>query len=96
MFSLDGVNAPESLEDKTPGPTAVLENKERYDALHAAINELPEKQHLAFTLFKIEGLSQQEISTILNLSITAVESLIFRARKNLQQKLKAYYEENEM
>ena len=95
MLSIDNVNASESLLAASQGPVEDLENKERSAVLYAAINQLPEKQHLAFTLHKIEGVSQQEICTILNLRITAVESLIFRARKNLQQKLQRYYEENE-
>lgn len=96
LFPLESVNASESLISYTPNPEGELENKERSEILVAAINQLPEKQFLAFTMFKIEGVSQQEIGSILNLSITAVESLIFRARKSLQQKLQGYYEENEM
>jgi len=96
LFSLNSVNASESLISKTPNPQGELENKERSEIVVAAINQLPEKQYLAFTMHKLEGVSQQEIGSILNLSITAVESLIFRARKSLQQKLQGYYEENEM
>jgi RNA polymerase sigma-70 factor (ECF subfamily) len=96
LFSLDSVNASESLTSNAPNPQGELENKERSEIVIAAINQLPEKQFLAFTMHKIEGVSQQEIGTILNLSISAVESLIFRARKSLQQKLQGYYLENEM
>lgn len=96
LHSLDSVNASESLISNTPNPEGELENKERSEILIAAINQLPEKQFLAFTMHKIEGVSQQEIGLILNVSITAVESLIFRARKSLKQKLHRYYEENEL
>ena len=96
LFSLESVNASESLISNSQSPEGVLENKQRSEIVSAAINQLPEKQYLAFTMHKIEGVSQQEIGSILNLSITAVESLIFRARKSLQQKLQGYYEENEL
>jgi RNA polymerase sigma factor (sigma-70 family) len=96
LLSLDSVNASESLISHTPNPEGELENKERSEIVFAAINQLPEKQFLAFTMHKIEGVSQQEIGLILNVSITAVESLIFRARKSLKQKLHRYYEENEL
>ena len=96
LFSLDSINASESLISKRQSPEVELENKERSEIVLAAINQLPEKQFLAFTMHKIEGVSQQEIGTILNISTSAVESLIFRARKSLQQKLQGYYEENEM
>lgn len=95
LFSLDQTGVSDVLVSESKDPAGELENKERSEVLYTAIHQLPEKQQLAFTLHKIEGLSQQEIGTVLNLSITAVESLIFRARKNLQQKLMHYYQENE-
>ena len=75
-------------------PGVLLENKENALTLFAAIEELPESQKVAFTLHKVEGLPYQEIADVLNTSISSVESLMFRARKNLQKKLKTYYQEN--
>lgn len=77
-------------------PGVILENKEHAQALFKAIKELPESQRVAFTLHKVEGLPYQEISEVLETSVSSVESLMFRARKNLQKKLKAYYEKNLM
>lgn len=75
-------------------PGVILENKEHAQTLFETIQELPESQRIAFTLHKVEGLPYQEIAEILETSISSVESLMFRARKNLQKKLKTYYEKN--
>jgi len=76
-------------------PGVQLENKERAAYLFKAIEQLPENQKVAFTLNKIECLSYQEISEITGMSVSAVESLLFRARQNLKKILSDYYEENE-
>ena len=40
---------------------------------------------MVFTLHKIEGKSYNEISEITNKSLSSVESVMFRAKKNLQK-----------
>jgi RNA polymerase sigma-70 factor (ECF subfamily) len=77
-------------------PGIILENKERSIYLFKAIEELPENQRIAFTLNKIECLSYQEVSEITGMSVSAVESLLFRAKQNLKKILMDYYEENEI
>jgi len=68
-------------------PAELLEQKERAKILHDAIDSLPEKQQIAFTLAEYDDLSYKEIAEIMQVSISSVESLLFRARKNLQKKL---------
>ena len=48
---------------------------------------LPENQRAAMLLRVNQGLSYQEIAQVLDLSVSAVESLIFRARQRLRQAL---------
>jgi RNA polymerase sigma-70 factor (ECF subfamily) len=76
---------------KTDQPEYELENKQRAIILHEAIASLPQNQKIAFTLSKYEELSYQEISEVMELSISSVESLLFRAKKNLQKKLYKCY-----
>ncbi len=76
-------------------PGVQLENKERAAYLFKAIEDLPENQKIAFTLNKIECLSYQEISEVTEMSVSAVESLLFRAKQNLKKILTDYYEQNE-
>jgi RNA polymerase sigma-70 factor (ECF subfamily) len=68
-------------------PGIALENKEKSEILFGVINELTENQKTAFILSKIDGLSNPEISEIMQLSISSVESLIFRAKTTLKEKL---------
>ena len=72
-------------------PGIVLENKERNETLFHAINKLPEIQRVVFTLHKIDGKSYKEISEIIKKSVSSVESLMFRAKKNLQELLENFY-----
>lgn len=76
-------------------PGVIAENKEKADLLMSAIDKLLDTQRTAFTLHKIEGLSYQEISEVMELSFSAVESLIHRAKKNLKKILYQYYYDNE-
>lgn len=68
-------------------PESGLENSQRARLLHEAIDSLPEKQRVAFTLSKYEELGYKEISEVMQLSVPSVESLIYRAKKSLQKKL---------
>jgi len=78
-----GVYYPEPGGD----PQSELENIQRSKIMHDAIDTLPKNQKIAFTLSKYEDLSNKEISEIMKLSISSVESLMHRAKKNLQKKL---------
>lgn len=73
-------------------PEFILENNQRATLLHEAIDSLPDNQRVAFSLSKYEELSYQEISAVMDLSASSVESLIHRAKKNLQKKLYKCYQ----
>lgn len=64
-----------------------VEAEDQKKILEAALNKLPEKQKIAFILFRYDELSQKEIAQIMGLSVSAVESLVHRARKNLYKLL---------
>ena len=68
-----------------------VESQERQKMLHKTISSLPESQRVAFTLNKYEDLSYQQIAEVMETSVSAVESLIHRAKKNLQKKLYTCY-----
>ena len=72
-------------------PGIVAERREQAIILFKAINKLPDNQKVAFNLSKIEGLSYQEIADVMQISVSSIESLLFRARQNLQKLLKEYY-----
>ena len=64
--------------------------------MHRAIDSLPENQRKAIILNKYEDLSYKEVADIMNISLGAVESLIFRAKTNLEKKLKPIIGRNKM
>jgi RNA polymerase sigma factor (sigma-70 family) len=72
-------------------PGVQMDNRENARILLETIKKLPENQRIAFTLHKIEALSYQETADIMQTSISAIESLIHRARQNLKKMLKNYY-----
>lgn len=65
----------------------VIEKTEDQKILWKAIESLPENQRIAFSLNKYDDLSYQEIADVMQTSLAAVESLIHRAKLNLQKKL---------
>ena len=75
-------------------PGVLMENRERAAELFKAMQQLPDGQRIAFTLHKLEAQKHQDIAAIMNISVTAVESLIARAKGNLRKTLQAYYTKN--
>jgi RNA polymerase sigma-70 factor (ECF subfamily) len=71
-------------------PGIELDNKEKAAILFKAIQQLPENQKVAFILNKVEGLSYQEVAEIMKTSLSAVESLLHRAKTNLKEILKNF------
>jgi RNA polymerase sigma-70 factor (ECF subfamily) len=71
-------------------PEKKSENEELGNILRAAIARLPEKQKTSLLLQKYEGFSYEEISHFMGCSVSAVESLIQRARQNLKKALLPY------
>lgn len=74
-------------------PGILLEQQENAEILFGTINTLPDNQKTAFILSKIDGLSNPEVGAIMEMSISAVESLVFRAKNNLKEKLSYKFEE---
>jgi RNA polymerase sigma-70 factor, ECF subfamily len=86
-------------ETQLPSPadnhaSAEIEQMQLSQNLHAAIDSLPDNQRIAFVLNKYDELSYKEISDVMNITVSSVESLIHRAKVNLQKKLMNCYEKN--
>ena len=77
--------------DKNTLASFGVEEKERAEILYKAINSLSKNQRIAFTLNKYEDLSYKKIADVMDISLSSVESLIHRAKINLQKKLIKYY-----
>lgn len=79
--------------EKAKDPIVELENKEKVRILMEAIDRLPEAQRVAFTLARFEKLSGKEIAEVMEKSLSAVEALQVRAKRNLSDYLSEYYRE---
>ncbi|HOP04850.1 MAG TPA: sigma-70 family RNA polymerase sigma factor [Tenuifilaceae bacterium] len=76
-------------DESNASPEETVINKEKRKILKSAINSLPQNQRIAFILSKYQDLSYKEIAEVMDISLSSVESLLFRAKANLQKKLSA-------
>jgi len=83
-------------EDLYPEPATEnngLHHEENRRLLEKAVNLLPANQRIAFVLSKYDELSYKEIADIMNTSVASVESLLSRAKQNLQKNLISHFSE---
>ena len=62
-------------------------NEERLAKLREAIGRLKPEQRTALVLYTYDNLSYNDIAEVIGASLSKVESLIFRAKKNLKEML---------
>jgi len=80
----------ESIPAEQPTPIESLQTAEISDAVRRAIADLPEVLRTPLILSEYEGLSHAEIGVILNCSPKAVETRLYRARKQLRESLSRF------
>jgi RNA polymerase sigma-70 factor (ECF subfamily) len=78
----------ETFSDGLPTAEDLLLEKERSRQISDALQSLPGNQRMALVLKRYDDLSYQEIAQIIGCSVSAVESLLVRAKRTLQEKLK--------
>ena len=86
VLSLWSESPPEPVE-RDASMTAGSESQDRADYVRHATASLPSRQRAAIVLRHYDELSYAEIAQILEQSVPAVESLLFRARASLRKKL---------
>jgi RNA polymerase sigma-70 factor, ECF subfamily len=69
-------------------PESVLASKEIAATVQKAMEDLPDELRTAIELREIEGLSYEEIASIMNCPIGTVRSRIFRAREAIAVRLR--------
>jgi RNA polymerase sigma-70 factor (ECF subfamily) len=80
----------ETFADSTPSAEDILLEKERSRQISDALQSLPDNQRMALVLKRYDDLSYQEIAQIIGCSVSAVESLLVRAKRTLQEKMKNF------
>jgi RNA polymerase sigma-70 factor (ECF subfamily) len=71
----------------TTTPEDHLIQSEQEIKIKQALDALPRNQRMAILLKIYNGLSYQDIADIMNCSVPAVDSLLVRAKQNLQKKI---------
>jgi RNA polymerase sigma-70 factor (ECF subfamily) len=78
----------ERLPDAMATAEQALVERERRAAIRRAVDALPEKQRLAVLLHKYQEMDYAEIAEVLEISESALKSLLFRAYETLRARLK--------
>ncbi|HUK62526.1 MAG TPA: sigma-70 family RNA polymerase sigma factor [Dongiaceae bacterium] len=82
---------PLALPDWSAQPLDELLDTETREVMQEGIDRLPEELRVVFVLRDVEGLSNGEVSEVLDLSIPAVKSRLHRARLQLRNRLDRYF-----
>jgi RNA polymerase sigma factor (sigma-70 family) len=69
---------------QAPSNHAQVAQKEEFKHLRQALTDLPDSQAEILVLRELEGLSYDDIGMRMKISVSAVESLLFRARRGLR------------
>ena len=77
-------------DSNVKAPDTTMLDAEMQDAIEQAIRELPEAQRMAVVMRRYQDVSYEEIGEVLDLTVPAVKSLLFRARTDLREKLRKY------
>ena len=75
-------------------PGEALLHQEMQEAIDRAMDKLPERQRMALVLRRFEHMPYEEIAEVMGLTISSVKSLLFRARLQLREELRAYLEDS--
>ena len=81
---LDDVVAASAASD----PVVQADQRAEVDALTTALTELPSRQREAVVLREVHGLSYQEVAAAMSVSPPAVESMLSRARRTLETRIR--------
>jgi RNA polymerase sigma-70 factor (ECF subfamily) len=91
-FSADGVLEPTSTSDWSQRADERMMSGQLGEAINKAVAELPEDYRTVFLLKDVDGLSNEDIATALELTVPAVKSRLHRARLALREKLGEFFE----
>ena len=80
----------DTYSDGLPTAEDLLLAKERGRQISDALQSLPDNQRMALVLKRYDDLSYEEIARIMGCSVSAVESLLVRGKRNLQEKFKNF------
>ena len=75
------------IADRMANPHQLTEEKDTISQIQLIMQRLPEKQRMTMQLRDIEGMTYEEITKILDITLNQVKVNLFRARKFIRQEL---------
>ncbi len=90
-FDQDGMHI-KPVKDWSENPEEKTSSKQIMDYIKENLKELPESYKVVFLLRDMEGLSNNEVAEVLDISLTAVKSRLHRARLFMRERLSKYFE----
>ena len=81
---------PEAFAGGGPGPDRDVERTELQRALHEALEKLPPRQRMIVSLFEIDGLTTEEVASMLSVSQVTVRWHLHQARRTLRELLQGW------
>jgi RNA polymerase sigma-70 factor (ECF subfamily) len=91
-FSAEGYLDPSPLSDWSQRADEKMMSAELGAAIQKAVGQLPEDYRTVFLLKDVDGLSNEDIASALDLTVPAVKSRLHRARLALREKLGEFFE----
>ena len=91
-FSAEGYLEPTSTSDWSQRADERMMSGQLGDAINKAVEELPDDYRTVFLLKDVDGLSNEDIASALDLTVPAVKSRLHRARLALREKLGEFFE----
>ncbi len=83
----DVLESVEDLRSSLPTPDREVEDADFLERFHGMLNKLPPKQRETFYLRYVEGLSYEEISTMLGVSVSGLKANYYHAVRKLAEML---------
>lgn len=80
----EGQSLVDILKDKGPSQEEAIVKADQIRRVQSALDSLPEGQRVAILLARFEEMSLEDIGETMNLSLSAVKSVLFRARERLK------------
>lgn len=88
-FEQDDINKKNMFREEGEDPASRMEMEEekqnRLSKLDSALNILTSRERTAFYFFHYEKIKQKDIAEIMDTSVSAVESLIFKSMKKIKR-----------
>jgi RNA polymerase sigma factor (sigma-70 family) len=84
---VSGAESPEELESGEPSPEVRASAREAARALTTALRELPAEEATVLILARLEGLSYDEIASVIGRSAAATKQLAYRALRRVRAEM---------